>query len=234
MTANLYLIPTLLGDDAPQSTVTPLLTEICNQIDYFVVENIRNSRRSLRKLGYTKDLHQTHFFELSEHTKEQEITHFLQPAENGFHIGLLSEAGCPAVADPGAMLVALAHKKNIRVVPLVGASSILLSLMASGLNGQSFAFVGYLPVNKPERVAKIKQLESLVFKNQQTQIFIEVPYRNSHLIEDLLSACQPNTKLCIAADLTLETEWIKTKTIAEWTKQIPNIGKRPAIFLIGK
>ena len=172
------------------------------------------------------------FFELNQHTNLNEISSFLEPLRQGHDMGIISEAGCPAIADPGADVVALAQKEGIRVVPLVGPSSIFLSLMASGFNGQSFAFHGYLPIEKKQRSEKLKQLERRVYGEQQTQIFIETPYRNNQLVLELIQTLQPNTKLCIAVDITAPTESIKTKTLAQWKKQLPELHKRPCIFLI--
>jgi len=171
---------------------------------------------------------------LNQHTPVQEISGYLNSISEGKNIGIISEAGCPGIADPGADVVKMAHEKNIQVVPLVGPSSIFLALMASGFNGQNFAFNGYLPKERPDRIKKIKELERLAQQKDQTQLFIETPYRNTHMLEDILTSCEGSTKLCIACDITLSTEYIKTKTIAAWKKQVPDINKRPTIFLIYK
>jgi 16S rRNA (cytidine1402-2'-O)-methyltransferase len=172
------------------------------------------------------------FMELNEHSQKTGLETLLQPIFSGFDLGLLSDAGCPGVADPGTDLVKIAHEKGIRVVPFVGPSSILLSLMASGMNGQNFTFLGYLPVKPAERSNAIREIERNSAREKQTQIFIEAPYRNARLLEDLLAVCNPQTRLCVAVDLTMESEFVVTKTIAEWKKAVPDINKRPAIFLI--
>jgi 16S rRNA (cytidine1402-2'-O)-methyltransferase len=169
---------------------------------------------------------------LNEHTQRIELEQLLEPVRQGFDVGILSEAGCPGVADPGADLVRIAHEQGVTVVPLVGPSSILLSLMASGMNGQNFAFIGYIPVKPAERASAIRDLERNSARDHQTQIFIEAPYRNTKLLEDLLAICNSQTRLCIAVDLTLESEFVVTKTIANWKKAVPDINKRPAIFLL--
>jgi len=231
----LYLIPNTLGESG-LSVLPAYVAETAQKLDYFIVENLRNARRYLVKLGIKKNGKQIDdltFYHLDKHLKSYQFQHFLEAAENGHDIGLLSDAGCPAVADPGAVIVELAHQKNIEVVPLVGPSSILLSLMASGLNGQNFAFVGYLPIKKPERKKKIQFLDKIA--HQQTQIFIETPYRNAHLFKDLLQNCKNQTRLCVACNISLETQFIKTKSIQAWKKsQEPDIHKKPCIFLLGK
>lgn len=228
---NLYLIPVTLGDNKVTSVLPGSVLEIIQHIDYYIVENVRTARRMLIKMGLKKSIDSLTFFTLDKHTNKREIDSFLYPAIH-HNIGLLSEAGVPGVADPGAEIVKLAHYKNIRVIPLVGPSSILLALMASGLNGQNFAFNGYLPVKKPERIHRIKELEKRSKLENQSQLFIETPYRNNQLLEDITSNCQPATRLCIAADITLETEFIQTRTIKGWTKHLPELHKRPAIFIL--
>lgn len=231
--ASLYLIPNLLSD-SPWQEVLPLpVSGIVSKLRFFIVEDVRNARRFLKKLDPAINIDELVFFELNKFTTDQQKTEYLKPLAEGSDVGLLSEAGCPGVADPGADMVRLAHQRNYRVIPLVGPSSILLALMASGLNGQQFAFHGYLPVKQPERISKIQQLEKQAWSLKQTQIFIETPYRNNPLIHDLLKSCQPSTLLCIAADLTSENEFIQTKTISSWKSQVPDLDKRPAIFLIG-
>lgn len=231
----LYLIPTTLGDTAETMDVLPVkVNQVINTIDEYIVENEKSARHFLKKMGIKKTLQEIILHPLNQHTAPGEISGYLNSIAEGKNIGVISEAGCPGVADPGAEVVKLAHEKNITVVPLVGPSSILLSLMASGFNGQNFAFNGYLPKERGERIKKIKELENLALKRNQTQLFIETPYRNMHLLEDLLANCSSQVKLCIACDVTLETEFIKTKTISEWKKQLPDLNKRPAIFLINK
>ncbi len=230
--SNLYLIPTTLGETSVEKVLPAEIMQVVRKLQYFVVENTRTARRHLKKMVPEIVIDDLDFKELNEHTEKKELELLLEPAFRGFDIGILSEAGCPGVADPGADLVGLAHTKGIKVVPLVGPSSILLSLMASGLNGQNFAFIGYIPVKPAERAAAIRDLERTSGRDKQTQIFIEAPYRNTKLLEDLLSVCNGHTKLCIAVDLTMDSEFVVTKTVAEWKKRIPELGKRPAIFLL--
>jgi len=231
----LYLIPTILGDTAETADVIPAkINRIINTIDEYIVENEKSARHYLKKMGIQKPLQEITLHLLNQHTPVQEISGYLNSISEGKNIGIISEAGCPGIADPGADVVKMAHEKNIQVVPLVGPSSIFLALMASGFNGQNFAFNGYLPKERPDRIKKIKELERLAQQKDQTQLFIETPYRNTHMLEDILTSCEGSTKLCIACDITLSTEYIKTKTIAAWKKQVPDINKRPTIFLIYK
>jgi 16S rRNA (cytidine1402-2'-O)-methyltransferase len=230
--AQLYLIPTSLGECSFERILPAYNAEIVSALRFFIVEDVRAARRFLKKTNPEINIDELTFFELNKHTRADEIANFLKPLADGNDVGVLSEAGCPAIADPGADVVAIAQQKNYRVVPLVGPSSILMALMASGFNGQSFAFVGYLPVQPQERAKALKKLESRAYSEKQTQIFIETPYRNMKMIEDIIAVCQSNTRLCIAADITLETEFIKTKTIKDWKKQLPDLNKRPCIFLL--
>jgi 16S rRNA (cytidine1402-2'-O)-methyltransferase len=231
----LYLIPTTLGDTAETADVLPVkVNAVINTIDEYIVENEKSARHYLKKMGIKKPLPEIILHPLNQHTESQEIASYLNSIHLGKNIGVISEAGCPGVADPGADVVKLAHEKNITVVPLVGPSSILLSLMASGFNGQNFAFNGYLPKERSERIKKIKELERLATVRNQTQLFIETPYRNTHLLEDIVANCEKQTKLCIACDVTLPSEFIKTKSISEWKKELPDINKRPTIFLLNK
>jgi 16S rRNA (cytidine1402-2'-O)-methyltransferase len=231
----LYLIPTTLGDTAETMDVLPVkVNQVINTIDEYIVENEKSARHYLKKMGIQKPLQEIILHPLNQHTEAREISGYLNSISAGKNIGIISEAGCPGVADPGAEVVRLAHERNITVVPLVGPSSILLSLMASGFNGQNFAFNGYLPKERGDRIRKIKELETLAVKKNQAQLFIETPYRNMHLLEDLVASCDKQTKLCIACDVTLATEFIKTKNISDWKKQLPDLNKRPTIFLIGK
>ena len=234
MSAKVYLIPTTLGNSPVENVIPQYVVNIINSTNHYIVENIKTARRYLIKAGIKTKIDDLTFFELNKHTSPKEFDSFLEPIKENQNIGIISEAGTPGVADPGADIVAIAHQKNIPVVPLVGPSSILLSVMASGLNGQSFAFVGYLPVKKHERIKRIKEIEWKSQTEDQTQLSIETPYRNNHLLDDLLTTCSAETKLCIATDITLESESIKTKTINEWKKGIPNLHKRPTIFLIHK
>ena len=231
---NLFLIPTSLGESDFNRILPSQNTEIVSVLRYFIVEDVRTARRFLKKANPAIDIDNLTFFILNQHTSPEELSDFLKPMFDGNDMGVISEAGCPAIADPGADVVAIAQKNNFIVVPLVGPSSILLSLMASGFNGQNFAFVGYLPIQPDERSKAIKKLESRVYSENQTQIFIETPYRNMKMLEEILKVCQPSTRLCIATDITLETEYIKTKTIKDWKLQFPDLNKRPCIFLIYK
>lgn len=231
----LYLIPVPLGDTAETADVLPVkVNRVINTIDEYIVENEKSARQYLKKVGLQKPLQEIILHPLNQHTEPQEISGYLNSIFEGKNIGVLSEAGCPGVADPGAEAVRLAHEKDITVVPLVGPSSILLSLMASGFNGQSFAFNGYLPKERAERIKKIKELERLAVQRNQTQLFIETPYRNMHLLEDLLANCDKQTKLCIACDISLPTEFIKTHSVSDWKNKLPDLNKRPAIFLLNR
>lgn len=232
MKTAVYLIPVTLGDTPYENVIPNYNISIIKDIKVFVVENIKSAKRFLAKIEGSH-VDDAVFYELSEHTQANEILNYLDCIQNGVSVGVISEAGCPAIADPGADLVALAQKKNIPVVPLVGPSSILLALMASGFNGQSFTFNGYLPVKSNERANKIKTLESKCYKDNQTQLFIETPYRNNQMFETIVSSCKPDTRLCIAAGITTDNEFIKTKTISQWKKEgIPEIKKVPAIFAL--
>ncbi len=230
----LYLIPTTLGDSDPFAVLPPATISVLQTLDYLIVEQIRTARRLLSRLHLAFRINGIQFFELNKHTSSMDIRSFLSPALDGKNIGLLSEAGTPCIADPGAVVVGLAHELKIKVVPLTGPSSLLLALMASGFNGQSFAFHGYLPIVVSERQQVVRQLEKQVDSIGTTQLFIETPFRNRSLFETLMLVCQPETLLCIAADLSLETEFIQTMTIKEWKKKPPEIQKRPAVFLLGK
>lgn len=232
--ATLYLIPTSLGETSFDKILPAHNTEIVSALKYFIVEDIRTARRFLKKTNPAIVIDDLTFYALNQHTSPEEISTFLKPMIDGHDMGVISEAGCPAIADPGADVVALAQEKQFQVVPLVGPSSILLALMASGFNGQSFAFVGYLPIQPADRSKALKRLESRAFSESQSQIFIETPYRNMKMLEEILSVCQPTTKLCIAADITLETEFIQTKTLKNWKKQLPDLSKRPCIFILYK
>ncbi len=232
--ANLYLIPVTLGESELDHVIPSGQKDIIRSISCFVVENVRTARRFLKKTDKSIDVDRLQFFELNEHTDTGKIHRYLEPIGEGLHVGLMSEAGCPGVADPGADVVRIAHEKGIRVVPLVGPSSILLAMMASGMNGQNFAFNGYLPIKKDEKARHIQLLEKRIYAENQSQLFIEAPYRNLQLLDDLLANCQQRTRLCIACDLTLETEFIRTLLVSEWRKHKPDIQKRPTIFILGK
>jgi 16S rRNA (cytidine1402-2'-O)-methyltransferase len=229
---NLYLIPSTLGDTPALKVLPQPNFEIIRSLDCFVVEELRTARRFLIRCGYDKPIDSVQFFVLNEHTPGQDVPGFFSAAGFG-NIGLVSEAGLPAVADPGSVLVREAYKLNYKVIPLVGPSSIMLALMASGLNGQNFAFNGYLPVKNPERAGRIRFLEKRSENEMQSQIFIETPYRNHHLVETLLEVCKPSTRICIAANITLENEWIRTRQIHEWkTQPPPDLRKQPAVFIL--
>lgn len=227
----LYLIPTPLGTGKPQNYLDGETLKIISEIRHFVVEEERTARRFLSSLRLGIQIPELTFHLLNEHTKPQDIVHYLDAASEQ-NIGLMSEAGVPCVADPGNVVVRMAHQKGIQVVPLTGPSSIIMALMASGMNGQNFAFNGYLPVQSKDRMNKLRQLEKRARSEHQTQIFIEAPYRNLQLLKDITEACQPDTLIGIAVDLTLETEFIRTATVREWQKKLPEIHKRPAIFLM--
>lgn len=207
--------------------------QILLKINTFIVEELRSARRFLRKAGYNNNFETVTFYLLNEHTPGDEVSGMLENALKGHHIGLLSEAGLPCIADPGNLAVRMAHQKGIRVIPLTGPSSIMLALMASGLNGQNFVFHGYLPVKPDERTKALRELEHIALKTNQTQIFIETPYRNMQMLESILKTCHPSLSLCVAADLTLDTEWIKSMPVHEWKKQKQELNKRPAVFLLG-
>jgi 16S rRNA (cytidine1402-2'-O)-methyltransferase len=230
--ANLYLIPSTLGESGTAHVIPSDVTAIIKDIRYFIVENIRTARRYLRKLDPRLNLDELEFFELNQHTDSRIIEQYLDPISKGFDVGIISEAGCPGIADPGSEVVRFAHIRQIRVIPLVGPSSILLSLMGSGMNGQNFAFIGYIPVKQPERNKVIRDIERRSGMEKQTQILIETPYRNADLLNDLINTLSDQTRLCVACDLTLETEYIRTQSVAQWKQGVPDLHKRPAIFLI--
>jgi 16S rRNA (cytidine1402-2'-O)-methyltransferase len=229
----LYLLPTTLGDNGTIPKVLPEYnTELIRTLDIFIVENLRTARRFIAKLNHPVPIDNMTFYELGKHTPEEDIRSFLNPILQGNSIGLLSEAGTPCVADPGAVVVDYAHQLKVRVIPLVGPNSIILALMASGFNGQSFTFHGYLPVEKMDLVKKLRQMEVAIQKENQTQIFIETPFRNRKLFEALLSNCAKQSKLCVATDISLSTEKIKTLTIAGWQKETVDFHKKPTVFLL--
>ena len=234
METALYLIPVMLSDEPLDKVLPAYNLQIVKEIKYFIVENVRSARRFLKKCDRTIDIDSLTFYTLDEHTRPEEIGDYLNPLIEGNAMGVISEAGCPAIADPGADVVAMAQRRGLKVVPLVGPSSILLSLMASGFNGQSFAFQGYLPIEAGERIKRIKQLEQRVYAEGQTQIFIETPYRNHKMIEDLVRTCRPHTRLCVAADISCPDESIRTLSLGEWAKTKYDYQKTPAIFLLYK
>lgn len=230
----IFLIPNLLGDSAPLEVLPISVKKNIESLTYFICENEKVARAFIKKIAPNKAQQELNIVLLNKFTDPQEVASFLDPCFEGESIGLISDAGCPAIADPGAIIVELAHKKGIPVKPLVGPSSILLALIGSGMNGQNFAFNGYLPIDKEERKKTIKALEKKSSELQQTQIFMETPYRNDAIISDLIKILHPSTRLCIGCDLTLKSETIRTHTIEEWKKSSISIQKRPAIFLIQK
>lgn len=234
MKGKLYLIPTTLGENEPLEVMPYSVKTIVELLNHYVVENEKSARRFIKKITPKKVQSSLIMMKLDKYAIEIETRTYLDFCDQGVSVGLLSEAGVPAVADPGATIVKLAHEKGIQVVPLVGPSSILMALMASGLNGQNFAFNGYLPIDNSERKKGIKALEKLSMEKNQSQIFIETPYRNQKMFTDLKSVLSPGTLLCIAIDISLPNEFIKTFTIAHWKKQSPDLHKRPAIFIIQK
>ena len=234
METALYLIPVTLGDTAIEKVLPSYNKEIILGIKHFIVEDVRSARRFLKKVERSINIDELSFYPLNKHTSPEEISGYLKPLLGGAPMGVISEAGCPAVADPGADVVAIAQRKNQKVVPLVGPSSIIMSVMGSGFNGQSFAFHGYLPIDPNERIKRIKVLEQRIYAENQTQLFIETPYRNNKMMEDIVKNCRPQTKLCIAANIACEGEYIKTKTVKEWQGKLPDLSKIPCIFLIYK
>lgn len=234
METALYLLPVTLGDTPLDKVLPAHNIEIISGLRHFIVENVRTARRFLRQADPKFDIDGSQFYELNKHTAPEDIAGYLQPLYDGHSVGVISEAGCPAVADPGADVVAIAQRKGLKVVPLVGPSSIILSVMASGFNGQSFAFHGYLPIKPDERARRLKQLEQRIYNEQQTQLFIETPYRNGKMVEDIIKNCRPQTKLCIAANLTCADEYVRTRTLKEWRGSVPDLSKIPCIFLLYK
>ncbi|GHT31202.1 S-adenosylmethionine-dependent methyltransferase [Bacteroidia bacterium] len=228
------MIPVTLGDTEHRRVLPEYNREIILGIKHFIVENVRTARRFLKKTEPAIQIDELTFYELNKHTSPEEASGFLKPLAEGFPVGVISEAGCPAIADPGADIVAIAQRKKYPVVPLVGPSSILMSLMASGFNGQSFAFHGYLPIDAGERSLAIKKLENRIYAENQTQLFIETPYRNNKLAEELIQICRPSTRLCIASDITCNDESILTYPVKEWEGKVPDLSKKPTIFLIYK
>lgn len=231
----MYLLPVTLGDTEIDNVLPSYNREIIRQIKFFIVENVRSARRFLKKVDRDINIDELTFYLMDKHTDAAKMASYLKPLEEGSAMGVISEAGCPAVADPGADVVAVAQRKNLRVIPMVGPSSIIMSVMGSGFNGQSFAFNGYLPIEPSERTKRIKQLETRAYTEDQTQLFIETPYRNHKMLEELLRTCKPSTRLCIASGITCAEEYIHTHTIAEWKKiKLHDLSKIPTIFLIYK
>ena len=235
MEAALYLIPVTLGETSIEQVLPSYNHEVIMGIRHFIVENIRSARRFLRQTDKAFPIDESAFYEMGKHSDERLFSQYLQPLREGKPVGVISEAGCPAVADPGADIVKIAQREGLRVIPLVGPSSMIMAVMGSGLNGQSFAFNGYLPVEPADRAKKLKMLESRAWTEGQTQLFIETPYRNQKMFQSLLSTLRPQTRLCIAAGITTEDEYIRTLHISEWKNtKLPDLSKVPAIFLINK
>lgn len=234
MLGKLYLIPTTLGETEPLEVMPISVKKVVEEIDYYIVENEKSARRFIKKISPKKSQPSLQLMLLDKYAEEIETRKYLDVCKEGLNVGLLSEAGVPAVADPGASIVKMAHQNNIQVVPLVGPSSILMAMMSSGMNGQNFAFNGYLPIDKGDRKRAIKDLERLSKDKNQSQIFIETPYRNEKMFTDLKGSLTPTTNLCIAADITLPTEYIKTMMMKDWKHQQPDLHKKPAIFIIQK
>jgi len=230
----LYLIPSMIGKSPIVKVIPAFNMKVILNLRYFIVEEIKTARRFLKQVCPDIDFKTILFLVNNEHTKVHDLATCIEPLLNGSDMGLLSEAGIPCVADPGAEIVKLAHDNNIKVIPLIGASSLLLSLMASGFNGQNFVFHGYLPIDKNNRIKKIKEIERLVYTNNQTQIFIEAPYRNSQLFQAITEVCSDNTRLCLATDITMESEIIKVQSIRNWKGKHPDIHKKPTVFLLYK
>mgnify|MGYP006292743667 CR=1 FL=1 len=228
----LYLLPTLLSEGTMEQVLPPYVKNSIQSIRYFIVENVRSTRRFISSMELDIQIDDLTFFELNKHTPAENIAGFLKPLQAGHSMGLVSEAGLPGIADPGSEIVKLVHKQGLHVKPITGPSSIFLALMASGLNGQNFAFNGYLPIQKAERLQSIRKLEKRSRDEQQSQLFMEAPYRNNQLLDDILKSCRGNTLLCIAMELTSENEFIKTKTVDQWKKKRPPLHKRPCIFIL--
>ncbi|WP_295832590.1 SAM-dependent methyltransferase [uncultured Winogradskyella sp.] len=228
----LYLIPTRLGDNPPLEVLPLSIKKTIEELDDYIVENEKTARRFIKRVVPNKSQPDLKLKILNKYTQESELQSFLNPCLQGITMGIISEAGCPAIADPGADIVSIAHDLDIKVVPLVGPSSILLALMSSGMNGQSFAFNGYLPIDKQERKQEIKILERRSLELNQAQLFIETPYRNNQMLADLSVTLHPSTKVCVACDLTLPTEYIKTKTAKSWKSNTEDLHKRPAMFIV--
>src|SRR6188768_101330 len=230
----LYLIPTTMGESDPMDVLPQTVKRSIDFIDYYIVENEKTARKSIKAVSPEKKQSELVLFTLNKRTEPSEHLDFIKPLLEGKNMGIMSEAGCPGIADPGAVIVKLAHEKGIQVVPLVGPSSILLALMASGMNGQSFAFNGYLPIDKSEKKSALKSLEKLSGDKNQSQAFIETPYRNNKMLEDILQILNPSTYLCVACDITLPTEFIKTQRVSDWKKTKVDLHNRPAIFIVHK
>lgn len=229
----LYLIPVTLGETSIDQVLPAYNGDVIKGIRHFIVEDVRSARRFLKQVDKSINIDELTFYPMGKHASSDSFSRYLDPLRNGLPVGVISEAGCPAVADPGSDVVAIAQREGLRVVPLVGPSSIILAVMASGFNGQSFAFHGYLPIDPAARTKKLKQLESLAYTDHQTQLFIETPYRNAKMFDEIVRTCRPKTRLCVAAGITCTNEYIHTHTVSEWKKKgLPDLGKVPAIFVL--
>lgn len=231
-TGKLYLIPNVIAENTAPNLIALQVREVVKKTDYYLVENIRTARRYISSLKTGRVIEEMIFEILDKKTKQEQMSELIAPVFKGKNVGVMSESGCPGVADPGALAVAFAHKKGIEVVPLVGPSSLLMALMASGFNGQKFCFHGYLPIDRKEAASTIKKLEAESHNNRQTQLFIETPFRNNQLFQQLITHCRPDTQLCVAKDVSGSEEFIKTKSIRDWKKQKPELHKVPVVFLL--
>lgn len=231
-TGKLFLIPNLLGESDPDQSITEGARRIVNALNHFIVESDKTARRHLRAIGFEQPFDDVQLYPIGKHSNPADFPTYLKIAESGEDMGILSEAGLPGIADPGSEIIALAHKRGIQVVPLPGPSSIILALIGSGMNGQQFSFHGYLPKERNDRNRKLQQMEKAI-RTFGSQIFMETPFRNNQLLEDLLANCSASTRLCIACDITLESELIRTKSVSEWRKQVPDLNKRPTVFVMG-
>ena len=230
----IFLIPTPLGDNEPLEVLPTTVKNTIESLKYFIVENEKTARRFIKKIAPDVIQSELHFMLIDKHTPKEDTIHYLDICKNGTDLGILSEAGMPAIADPGSNIVKMAHQQNLQIVPLVGPSSILMAMMASGLNGQNFAFNGYMPIDEDHRSKHLKSLERKSGEINQSQIFIETPFRNNKLLDSLIANLAPTSTLCIAVDISLPTEFIKTQCISDWKKEKPELHKRPAIFIIHK
>lgn len=229
---SLILFPVPIGADDVDISLPPYNKAMLNTCHHFIVEELRTARRNLKRMGYEHPIDDTQFYELNEHTSELEIDHYLDPIAQGCNIGLMSEAGLPCVADPGALITRMAQRRGIPIVPLVGPSSIMMGLMASGFNGQNFAFIGYLPIDKAKRQSTLKTLEQRIYREHQTQILIEAPYRNNQLLAELAATLQPTTLICVACDISLPSQYIVARPARQWIADVPNLHKRNTVFLL--
>lgn len=233
MSGKIYMIPNLLGESDPINNIPLGVMQQIYEIKVFIVENIRSARRYLIKINYPLKSDEITFYEMNKHNAFDQVEKYIKICLSGINIGIISESGMPGIADPGSLLVRLGHKNNIEIVPLTGPSSIFLALAASGLNGQNFLFHGYLPIQKKERIKKIKELENKVKIEKQSQIFIETPYRNMSLLSDIVGNCHPSTQLCVACEVSTKQENIRTQSISSWKARLPDLHKKPCVFILG-